>query len=83
MKCPHCQQEVTRPVILCPYCYRHEGIVQMCAEGGSYQCRICNQSFLVHNEIYIHREGQYPNRIDTKLGKAEYINVPWEWRSCY
>ena len=83
MKCEHCGEEVTRSVILCPYCYTHEHIENMCASGGSFHCHLCKKGFLVHKEIYIDRTGYYPNRVDKKLGKAEYIKVPWEWENWY
>ena len=86
MKCEHCGKEVTREVILCPFCYTHEQIENMCASGGSFFCHLCKKPFLVHNEIYISRKqssGKEWSWIDKKLGKAEYIKVPWEWEGWY
>lgn len=79
MICPHCGKEITKTVLLCPFCYTHEQVECICEGGGAYQCHSCNKQFQAYNGYYHYDEGKGKKR----MGKIAFIEVPFEWRSFY
>lgn len=77
MKCPHCGELITKPVILCPFCYTHEEIECYCSGGGSYGCHRCGGKFQAYDDHYWYakKEGGEKQRMQ----KIEYIDVDYEW----